>query len=111
MKLTFMDPGQLRTEMMLQDAVETPDGSGGFAVSWVDVATVWVAIEAISLRAESFGGRQIEEVSHRIVMRHRDDVKPGQRLARSSANYRVQQVADLDGTGRYLTAFALEERP
>jgi SPP1 family predicted phage head-tail adaptor len=111
MKLTFMDPGQLRTEMMLQNVVETTDGSGGFVVSWVDVALVWAAIESVSPRTESFGGRQIEEASHRITMRYRDDVKPGQRLVHASKNYRVLLVSDTDGSARYLTCYVLDERP
>jgi SPP1 family predicted phage head-tail adaptor len=111
MKLTFMDPGQLRTEMMLQNPVETPDGSGGVAVTWSDVAMVWTAIETVSPRSESFGGRQIEEASHRVILRYRDDIRAGQRLTKSIQNYRIQLVSDLDGTGRYLTCFVLEERP
>ena len=111
MKLTFLDPGQLRTEMTMQNAVETPDGSGGFVVTWVDIAIVWCAIDALSPRTESFGGRQIDEASHRVTMRYRGDVKPGQRLVGQNASYRIQLTSDLDGTGRYLTCFMLEERP
>jgi SPP1 family predicted phage head-tail adaptor len=111
MRLTFMDPGQLRTEMMVQNAVETPDGSGGFAVTWADVAVVWAAVEAVSPRTESFGARQIDEASHRVTIRFRPDVKPGQRLVRTGIPYRIHLVADVDGTGRYLSCFVTEERP
>jgi SPP1 family predicted phage head-tail adaptor len=111
MKLTFMDPGQLRTEMVLQIAQEVADGCGGFTVTWTNVATVWASIEATTLRAERFAGRQIDEVSHRVVLRYRDDVSPGQRLARGNTNYKIQLVSDLDGTARYLSCLVLEERP
>jgi SPP1 family predicted phage head-tail adaptor len=111
MKLTFLDPGQLRTEMMLQNIVESADGCGGVVVTWADVALVWTAIETVSPRTESFGGRQIDEASHRVTMRHRGDVKPGQRLVHVNKNYRIQLVADADSTARYVTCYVLEERP
>lgn len=111
MRLQFMDPGQLRTQMTLQDQVEKPDDSGGVIVSWADIAVVWVSIETVSPRSETFGGRQFEEASHRLIMRFRSDVKPGQRLVRLNNNYRVQMTSDVDGSARYLMCFVLEERP
>lgn len=111
MKLTFMDPGQLRTELVLQSATESADGCGGFVVTWNSIAIVWASIEATSPRAERFAGREIEEASHRIVLRFRDDIRRGQRLIRSNTNYLIQFVSDLDGTGRYLSCLVLEERP
>ncbi len=111
MKLTFMDPGQLRTELVLQSATESADGCGGFVITWIDNATVWASIEATSPRTERFAARQIEEASHRIVLRYRDDIRAGQQLTRANTHYLIQLVSDLDGTGRYLSCLVLEERP
>jgi SPP1 family predicted phage head-tail adaptor len=106
-----MDPGSLRIEMILQEAIEIPDGSGGFMVLWNDIAVVWTAIEAVSPRTEGFGARQQDEASHSVTMRYRPDVKAGQRLKRGNRNYRINLVSERDGTERYLTCFVLEERP
>lgn len=111
MQLRFMDPGQLRTQMTLQDQIETPDDRGGFIVTWTDVSLIWATIETVVPRGEAFGGRQFEEASHRVTMRFRGDVKPGQRLVRARTNYRIQLVSDVDGSERYLTCFVVEERP
>jgi SPP1 family predicted phage head-tail adaptor len=111
MKLTFLDPGQLRTEMALQEPQEVSDGCGGFTITWTNIATVWAFIETTTSRAERFASRQIEEASHRVVLRFREGVVPGQRLVRGSTIYRIQLVSDLDGTARYLSCLVLEERP
>jgi SPP1 family predicted phage head-tail adaptor len=110
MQLTFMDPGQLRTEIVIKNPVETPDGSGGFVVTYQDGGTVWALVDTLSSRLDNFGAREIDEASHRIVVRFRDDLKPGQRLSRLNTNYTIKMVKDLDGTSRYLSCFILEDR-
>ena len=109
MKLQFFDPGSLRTQLSLQDPTETPDGSGGFATTWVERATVWAALEPASQRLEAWGQRQVSEAGTRITIRFRSDVRVGQRLVSASKTYRIELVSDLDGTGRYLICHAREE--
>jgi SPP1 family predicted phage head-tail adaptor len=111
MQMTLIDPGQLRSAMALDEAFETPDGCGGFTTSWAEIATIWAAIEPASSRTESFGGRLVEEATHRITMRFRNDVRQGQRLRKMDKVYRIQLVSDPDGTERYLTCRVREELP
>jgi SPP1 family predicted phage head-tail adaptor len=109
MRLQFMDPGNLRTQLSLQDPTETPDGSGGFVTTWTERALVWAALEPASQRLESWGQRQVSEAAHRITMRFRNDVRSGQRLVSTTKTYRIELATDLDGTGRYLVCQAREE--
>lgn len=44
MQLKFFDAGQLRTAMVLEEPVETPDGQGGFSVTWTERASVWALL-------------------------------------------------------------------
>ncbi len=108
MQLKFFDAGQLRTHMVLEDPVETPDGQGGFAVSWTERATVWAALEPVGSRAALFADRAAVLSTHRIWLRHREDVKPGQRLRRDTRFFRIDQAEDTDGTRRYLIVKATE---
>lgn len=109
MQLKFFDAGELRTQMILEEQVETPDGQGGFTVVWTEIATLWAAIDAAGGRAESFAGRSAIVSTHTIWLRHRDDVCPGQRLRRGAHIYRVDQAEDADGSRRYLFVRATEE--
>lgn len=108
MQLKFFDAGQLRTQMVLEDPVETPDGQGGFSVAWTERAIVWAALEPAGGRAELFADRAAVLSTHRIWLRHREDVRPGQRLRRDTRTYRIDQAEDADGTRRYLTVRATE---
>ncbi len=108
MQLKFFDAGQLRTQMVLEDPVETPDGQGGFAVTWTEQAVVWAALEPAGGRAELYADRTAVLSTHRIWLRHREDVRPGQRLRRDTRTYRVDQAEDADGTRRYLIVKATE---
>lgn len=109
MQLRFFDAGQLRTRMVLEDPVETPDGQGGFALTWTERATVWAALEPAGGRAELYADRAATLSTHRIWLRYRDDVRPGQRLRRDARPYRIDQAEDADGTHRYLIVRATEE--
>ncbi len=108
MQLKFFDAGQLRTQLVLEDPVETPDGQGGFAVAWTERATVWAMVEPSGSRAALFADRAAVLSTHRIWLRHRDDVRPGQRLKRGVQSYRIDQAEDADGTRRYLILKATE---
>ena len=108
MQLRFIDAGQLRTQMVLEDPVETADGQGGFAVTWSERATLWAMVEPSGSRAALFADRAAVLSTHRIWLRHRDDVRPGQRLRRGTRSYRIDQSEDADGTRRYLIVKATE---
>ncbi len=108
MQLKFFDAGQMRTQMVLEDPVETPDGQGGYAVAWTEQAAVWAALEPAGGRAELYADRAAVLSTHRIWLRHRDDVKPGQRLRRDARSFRIDQAEDADGTRRYLIIKATE---
>ena len=111
MRLTFFDPGELRHALHIEAAIETPDGMGGFDVTWTDVALVWAQIQQAKNRVEDFAARKLEEVTHTITIRFRDDVQAGQRFNSTGRIFRILSVNDIDGTRRYLDCKTREERP
>jgi len=108
MKVSFIDPGRLRTELRLMASVATADGMGGWAEEWVETGSLFAHVEP--LRADSrFGaGQTLESVSHRITLRHRGDVASGMRFARDGRFFDIRTVHDPDETGRYLVCLAQE---
>lgn len=61
------------------DAVQDPN-TGEIARDWVEVATVWAAIEPLSAREFIQSQATQSQVTTRIVIRQRDDVDAGCRL-------------------------------
>lgn len=104
-----VDPGELRTELVLEEASRTPDGAGGFTESWTQIATVFARLQPIVVR-ERFGADQtIEEVTHRVTIRHRPDVASGMRFVMGDRLLSILTVHDPDETGRYLVCRTKEQ--
>lgn len=104
-----IDPGAMSTELVLEQATATPDGAGGFAETWTQIATVFARLQPIVVR-ERFGADQtIEEVMHRVTIRHRPDVASGMRLVMGDRILQILTVHDPDETGRYLICRTKEQ--
>ncbi len=105
----FIDPGLLKAELVLERMTPAPDGMGGYAEAWSELAVVWGRIEPVSTAQRDFGVRPRPEVTHRIFLRFRDDVENGMRLRRGDRLFAVRAVHDPDESGRYLVCLAVEE--
>lgn len=109
MQTLFIDPGMLSHELVLEKPVETTDGAGGFTTVWDSVATIWAKLEPINPEREFWSGRSVSEQTHRVTLRHRDDVRQGMRFRRQARLFPILAVQDADETGRYLIARTREE--
>jgi SPP1 family predicted phage head-tail adaptor len=105
----FIDPGAMRTELSLQQAELAPDGMGGHAQSWQEIATVFARIEPVAADARFGAGQTLEHVTHRITLRHRTDLASGMRFARGSRIFEIVAAHDPDETQRYLVCRCREE--
>ena len=108
MATLFIEPGALRTELSLQAATAVSDGLGGFDEEWSEVATVFGRIEPISADSPFGADQTLETVTHRIILRHRQDVRSGMRFCRADRTFEIVTVYDPDETGRYLVCRARE---
>jgi SPP1 family predicted phage head-tail adaptor len=105
----MIDPGDLRIELALEEMIPVPDGAGGFGESWTEIATLFAKLEPVAAR-DRFGADQaLEEVTHRVTIRHRADVASGMRLARGARTLLILTVHDPDETGRYLVLRTRED--
>lgn len=106
--------GNLRHLLLIQKEIRTPDGGGGFTVTWQDIATtplVYAAITSLS-GSEQLSQRQLATaVSCRIVIRHRDDITPDMRLTDGKKIYDIISVKDPDGALVYLEIIAEVKTP
>lgn len=108
MNALFVDPGQFNRELSLQAAELTADGAGGHAETWQEVATVFAHVEPIAAKSIHGAGQTLETVTHRIMLRRRDDVLSGMRFVRQGRIFEILTAHDPDDSGRYLVCLTLE---
>lgn len=91
-----VNPGELRSRVVVQSATRTPDEGGGYATAWEDGASLWAKVEPLEgselLRAQQLQAR----VSHRVTIRYRRGLTAAQRLRLGSRVLEVHQVVDVD---------------
>lgn len=72
-----MQSGDLDQRIRLEAETRTPDGGGGWTISWSEIATVWARVLPISAR-EALRAGQLEAAGmYRVTIRNRRDISPG----------------------------------
>jgi SPP1 family predicted phage head-tail adaptor len=94
--------GALRERLALQAPARVDDGGGGADVTWSTIAEVWGAVRPVTgeerLRADAVSGR----VTHRVWIRHRDDVVPAMRFTLGARILDIVAVLDAGRRDRLL---------
>ena len=106
-----LDAGMLNARLVLERAVETPDGQGGATVSFIAMASLWAHIEPVAAKADEAAGTLRVTVTQRIRLRWRDDLAGGMRLRKGERLFAIRAFRDPDETGRYLICDCEEIKP
>jgi SPP1 family predicted phage head-tail adaptor len=102
-------PGELRHRLTLEEPVESPDGTGGVTRTYQTLATLWAKVEPVSSREQIVASAPGATITHRIVIRRRDDVTTRHRLRLGMRVYRIVTLREADGSGRF-TEISAQER-
>jgi SPP1 family predicted phage head-tail adaptor len=94
--------GRLRHRLKIEREARTPDGGGGAAVAWEELAEVWGAVETMSGKETVSADRVAGEASCLITIRHRSDIAPAMRFRRGEEILHILSVLDKDGRKRFL---------
>ena len=100
-----MRAGKLRHRIALQRKAQTQNPiTGAMVTTWVDVATVWAAVEPLSAR-EFIAAQAVQsDVSVRVSVRYRPGITAAMRLLHDGKTYNITGVlADKDSGREYLT--------
>jgi len=92
-----IDPGRLSTRLTLQAPVESDDGQGGVARSYVAQQTLWARVEPLAARegvAADAGGAALRL---RITLRGGVTLSRDHRLSDGARLYRILAWRDRDG--------------
>ena len=100
-----IDAGKLRHRVSLQRNQPTQDTTTGELLdNWVEYAKAWAAIEPLSARDLIAAQAGQSKVTARIVMRHRSDLSPTDRIVHRSSVYNPAGVLpDADSGLEYVT--------
>ncbi|WP_128515511.1 head-tail adaptor protein [Tabrizicola thermarum] len=111
-----MNAPHLNRSLVLEGVVRTPDGAGGFTLSWTPLGTLWAEVLPGSGGDTPGEERLLSAVPYRITVRGApvgSGSRPvaGQRFREGTRLFLIQAVTERDPFGRFLTCFAREEVP
>lgn len=103
------EPGRLRLRLTLEKPTPVPDGLGGATMEWDAVATLAAEVSPLKGEERSVGEGLVDTTRHRIVVRCRDDVSPGDRFRLGARVFTIRSVTDPAEDRRWLVCIADEE--
>ena len=95
--------GSLSDRVQLKRREFSGESEGGFSAVFVPVATVWARVRTLAGRSGVSADGRAVSISHVVVLRFRNDLKPGDRLICRDQALEVIGVADLNGRRAYLS--------
>lgn len=102
MRCCDLTSGKLRTPGQLQRLTKTPDGGGGFTVTWTTYATVRMWFKPLS-GSERIRAERLEAATrNRAYMRYRDDVREADRLIVDGRAYQIRAALDMEMRRQWL---------
>lgn len=98
--------GKLRHRVTIQRQAQSRDAaSGDVKVSWSDVATVWAAVEPLSVREFIAAQANQSQITARITIRYRSGLTADMRILHRDQVYNPQGwLADPESGLEYLTS-------
>jgi len=87
-----MNPGRLNRRIILQRQDVSRDVVGQAKPVWTDVATVWAAVLPLRGREYFESARVNSEITVRVVIRYRADVKPSWRVKHGADAYDIVEI-------------------
>ncbi|MCL4676897.1 MAG: head-tail adaptor protein [Pararhodobacter sp.] len=106
----------LNRPMLLEEAVITPDGMGGYSTAWSALGTLWAELRAGSGTVRRGAIAPEGRMSFRIYLRAAPQgspqrPRPDQRLREGGRVFTILAVSEADPQGGFLVCHAREEVP
>lgn len=108
MKSVFLS--DMRHQLALERPERTCLPGGGVSESWVKIGDIWASIKPLAMR-EVFKHHQVDsQITHRITIRYRNDVRPEMRLVKGTRIFEIISVLNEKERNRWLL-LECHERP
>lgn len=92
----MIDPGQLKTRLVIQQPIETPDGQGGVVRTWTTFATVWAQVTPLAARRDVQADADGATQDYRIVLRSHLSLTLQHRFSDGARIYRIVAIRERD---------------
>jgi len=100
--------GTLTDRVELKRREMAGEAGGGHMTLFVPVASLWARVRSLTGRQGTSADGRAVAISHSVVLRFRNDVRPGDRLVYRGRNLDVVSAADLNGRRAYLSCACSE---
>jgi SPP1 family predicted phage head-tail adaptor len=108
MKCCDLYAGLLDKKISIQRESRTPDGAGGYLLSWVDFASARAYIKPLSGREAVQAERIQASVTHRFAMRYKAGILPSDRIVYAGRVFNIRAVINVEERNRWLEIVADE---
>ena len=95
--------GTLTDRVQLKRRIVTDEDEGGELAIFSPIATVWARVRQLSARPLFDSDARGQAITHSVVLRFRNDLKPGDRIAYRGGDLDIAGAADLNGRKAYLS--------
>ncbi len=99
----------LKQRVTIQQRSSTADGAGGMTFQWSDIATVWAAVENISIKERLLQERVSQQATHRFYIRFRSDVSHDDRIKYGGDTFSILTINNVKQLGVVLEIIARVE--
>lgn len=107
-KCCDITPGALRNRITIQREQFVADGMGGGAHTWSNYATIRAFIKPMSGNERLYSQRLEAEVTHRIFIRYRDDLRTSDRILFRGRTMQIRALINLEEANRFIEIYADE---
>lgn len=103
MSETIPPLGTLTDRVQLKRRIATHEDEGGELAAYSPIATVWARVRGLGARQLLESDARGQAITHSVVLRFRNDLKPGDRIAYRGGDLDIAAVGDLNGRKAYLS--------
>jgi head-tail adaptor len=109
-----MKEPHLNRQLTLENAVQSPDGSGGLTVTWVQLGTVWAEFQSATASEKTGYAAPVARALYRAILRAAPvgsprRPQPGQRARIGTRIFEIDAVSEYDRDARFLRCILKEE--
>lgn len=103
----------LNKKLTLEAPLRTPDGAGGFDVTWQALGTLWASVDVRAGRERRAGERTVSSVAYIFTVRAAapgapSRPEPEQRFRDGARIFTILSVTEDEESDRYLTCWTEE---
>ena len=103
--------GALRHRVTLEGPVRIAAEGGTATVSWTSLGSLFARIEPIGGREVDTADGTVAVVTHKVLIRHRNDVSAPMRFVAGTRILEIRAVLDLEGRRRWMQCLCEERLP